>query len=59
MADFDATFWDRRYEGDGYVFGTEPNTWLVDHAAALQPAAARCASPMGRAATACGSPRRA
>lgn len=40
MADFDASFWDRRYEGDDYVFGTEPNAWLVDHAAAL-PASGR------------------
>lgn len=35
MADFEASFWDRRYDGDGYVFGTEPNTWLRDHASVL------------------------
>ncbi len=59
MADFDASFWDRRYEGDGYVFGTEPNAWLVDHAAALPASGRACASPMGRAAIACGSPHAA
>lgn len=24
--------WNRRFEKEGYLFGTEPNTWLRDHA---------------------------
>jgi SAM-dependent methyltransferase len=29
--------WNRRFEADGYVFGTEPNTWLREHADAWHP----------------------
>lgn len=29
---YDETFWDRRYAGDAYVFGTEPNAFLAQHA---------------------------
>lgn len=28
----DAGYWDQRYAGDGYVFGTEPNAFLAQHA---------------------------
>ena len=28
-----AQTWNNRYAKDGFVFGTEPNTWLRDHAA--------------------------
>jgi SAM-dependent methyltransferase len=26
-----ATTWNRRFEGDGFLFGTEPNVWLSEH----------------------------
>ena len=29
--------WNRRFEGDEYVFGTEPNAWLREHPPAWQP----------------------
>ncbi len=29
--------WDKRFEADEYIFGTEPNVWLAGHAALLQP----------------------
>lgn len=32
-----AETWNRRYAGDAFLFGTEPNAWLGDHAAALPP----------------------
>lgn len=32
-----ADTWNRRYAGDAFLFGTEPNAWLHDHAAALPP----------------------
>ncbi|MCM2270754.1 MAG: SAM-dependent methyltransferase, partial [Thermoanaerobaculia bacterium] len=28
--------WDERYAGDEYVFGTEPNTFLAEHAGELE-----------------------
>ncbi len=31
----DADRWNRRFEGDDFVFGTEPNQWLRRHAASL------------------------
>jgi 2-polyprenyl-3-methyl-5-hydroxy-6-metoxy-1,4-benzoquinol methylase len=35
-----AEAWNQRFQGDGYLFGTEPNAWLREHAAVL-PAGAR------------------
>jgi len=32
-----ATFWDERYGGDGFAFGTEPNAFLVSQAHYLKP----------------------
>ncbi len=32
-----ADFWNRRFEGDAYLFGTEPNEWLREHAGLWQP----------------------
>lgn len=32
-----ADTWNRRYAGDSFLFGTEPNAWLRDHADALPP----------------------
>jgi len=29
--------WNRRYESTGFVFGTEPNAWLREHAGLWQP----------------------
>ena len=29
---YDVTFWDQRYAGDEYVYGTEPNAFLAEHA---------------------------
>lgn len=29
--------WDKRFEADGYIFGTEPNVWLAGHAGLLTP----------------------
>ncbi len=29
--------WDKRFEADGYIFGTEPNVWLAGHAGLLKP----------------------
>jgi len=29
--------WNRRFAEDGFVFGTEPNAWLREHAGAWQP----------------------
>ncbi len=29
--------WDKRFEGDDYIFGTEPNVWLAGHAGLLRP----------------------
>ena len=34
-----AETWNRRYAGDEFLFGTEPNTWLREHAHALPPGA--------------------
>jgi SAM-dependent methyltransferase len=31
----DAIRWNRRFDGDDFVFGTEPNQWLRRHAASL------------------------
>lgn len=33
FADAAAT-WNRRFEGDGFLFGTEPNVWLKEHVGA-------------------------
>ncbi len=33
-------FWDERYGGDDYVYGTEPNQWYKEQIAALKPGAA-------------------
>lgn len=32
-----AETWNRRYAGEEFLFGTEPNTWLREHAGALAP----------------------
>ncbi len=32
-----ADTWNRRFEDEAYLFGTEPNTWLREHADAWQP----------------------
>lgn len=39
MTPFDdpAGTWNRRYSQDGYLFGTAPNSWLVEHAGVWQP----------------------
>jgi cyclopropane fatty-acyl-phospholipid synthase-like methyltransferase len=29
--------WDARFSSDDYIFGTEPNTWLAQHADLLKP----------------------
>jgi len=29
--------WNKRFSGDGYLFGTAPNEWLREHAAVWQP----------------------
>ena len=29
--------WNRRFEGEAYLFDTEPNTWLREHADVWQP----------------------
>jgi len=31
-----AQTWDKRFQGDGFLFGSEPNAWLRDHAGLLQ-----------------------
>jgi SAM-dependent methyltransferase len=31
--------WNRRFEAEGFLFGTEPNTWLREHAQAWKPGA--------------------
>jgi SAM-dependent methyltransferase len=38
MTAFDnpAGTWNQRFSSDGYLFGTEPNTWLREHAAVWQ-----------------------
>jgi len=28
-------FWDRRYDGDDYVFGQDPNLWMASHESLL------------------------
>lgn len=33
-------FWNERYAGEAFAYGTEPNTFLVQHAGALRPGAA-------------------
>jgi SAM-dependent methyltransferase len=32
-----AATWNRRFEADGYLFATEPNAWLPEHAHVWQP----------------------
>lgn len=32
-----ATTWNQRFDAPGYLFGTEPNDWLREHAGAWQP----------------------
>jgi SAM-dependent methyltransferase len=32
-----ATTWDRRFTTEGFLFGTEPNAWLREHAGVWQP----------------------
>jgi 2-polyprenyl-3-methyl-5-hydroxy-6-metoxy-1,4-benzoquinol methylase len=32
-----AETWNRRFQTDGYLFGTEPNVWLREHRGLLQP----------------------
>ena len=34
-----AQTWNARFEGDDYHFGTEPNTWLAEHAGLWRPGA--------------------
>ena len=34
-----AQTWDARFSTDSYIFGTEPNVWLAQHRALLQPGA--------------------
>ena len=31
-----ADYWNERYAQDGFVFGTEPNTFLAEHASLLE-----------------------
>lgn len=31
--------WNRRFEAEGFLFGTEPNTWLREHAGVWKPGA--------------------
>lgn len=31
------SFWDERYSGDDYAYGTEPNRWLVEHVERIAP----------------------
>lgn len=33
----DPAFWDARYQGDGFLYGTRPNAFLVEHAYLLDP----------------------
>jgi SAM-dependent methyltransferase len=33
----DASTWNKRYQGEGYVFGTEPNAYLREHAVHWRP----------------------
>lgn len=33
---YGAAFWDNRYVGEAYVFGTEPNTFLAEHCGMLK-----------------------
>ena len=33
---YGAAFWDNRYGGEEYVFGTEPNAFLAEHCGVLQ-----------------------
>jgi SAM-dependent methyltransferase len=33
----DPAFWDARYQADGYLYGTRPNAFLVEHAYLLNP----------------------
>ncbi len=33
----DASTWNKRFEGEDYVFGTEPNAYLREHAAQWRP----------------------
>jgi SAM-dependent methyltransferase len=33
----DPAFWDARYRGDGYLYGTRPNAFLAEHAYLLNP----------------------
>ncbi len=33
---YDETFWNTRYDKDEYLYGTEPNTFLVEHCNLLQ-----------------------
>jgi SAM-dependent methyltransferase len=33
----DASTWNKRYQGEGYVFGVEPNAYLREHAAQWRP----------------------
>lgn len=32
-----AAFWDQRYDDDGYVFGQDPNLWMLENAGLLVP----------------------
>lgn len=36
MNSFDASFWNQRFGGDGYLYGTEPNAFLEEHHALLR-----------------------
>jgi SAM-dependent methyltransferase len=38
----DADFWNARYAGDGFVYGTKPNDFLVKTAAAILPGPVLC-----------------
>ena len=38
----DASFWDQRYSRDDFVYGTEPNGFLVTSAAAIPPGPVLC-----------------
>lgn len=40
--------WDQRFAGDEYVYGTEPNTFLVEHAAVLTGPVLSLAEGQGR-----------
>ena len=49
-----ANTWNRRFEGDEFLFGVEPNDGFGSMSRSGLPADAFCASPMAKVAIACG-----